>query len=771
VEQTFQYVGRSYPTCDAPQKVCGEEIYVSDILLPRMAFARLVLSSVPHGIVTGIEKAEAEALPGVLGVFSFEDGPSTPFCRSRIIPDQELSPDDETVFARQVRFVGDRVAAVVATSPRVAAEAAALVRVAYDELPALLTPQAALAEGAVEIHSGGNLLEDYRIEVGAAVEPDDGTGVAVETTVSTPRVHHAALEPHACVADYGSSGKLTIWSCGQGVYGVRTVVADLFGLSYNNVRVIKAPMGGSFGGKNEYVLEPVTAFLAMRLRRPVKLTIDREQCMTGSAVRPATVSSIRSIADADGRLQEVSVATTLDAGGYASSTADYGHHMTRKATKLYRIPHYVHRSRVAYTNTPVAGAARGWGAPEMITALEIHMDQLAGRLGIDPVELRLKNVVEPFSVDPVGGLSVGDARVRECLERGAELFEWERRVAAPPGEGRYRRGVGVAGGAHKNGMFGGYSESSNMTLKMNEDGSFSLEASLHDPGCGLVTVMKLIVAEVLSVEPRVISAGEADTDVTPYDYGTFGSRVTYVCGACAKAVATQVRDKILQTAARLLQEPLDRLFIEDGVVHSVSDPSRTVAYREIAAVAGMHHIPEITSTVAYFASSNPGSYSVQFAEVEVDTLTGLVRVTDFLAAGDVGRAINRRMTEAQFHGAVQMGIGYALTEDLAVDARGRSGVGGFKNYHIVNAPDMPDVRVLLIEHEGDDGPFGAKSVGEIATVPTAAAVVNAVNRALGTAMTELPLTPERVMAALVGDDRMAGAPRLDRGIAAPPSCI
>lgn len=771
MQRTFQYVGRSYPICDAPQKVSGEQIYVSDIILPRMAFARLVLSSVPHGIVEAVEKERAEALPGVLGVFSFHDAPPTLYCRSRIIPEQELSPDDEPLFARHVRFVGDRVAAVVATSPQIAEQAAMLVRVRYEELPAYFAPQAALAEGAAEIQPGGNLLDDYQIEVGTAAQAAGDGLVQVETTVSTPRVHHAALEPHACVADYGSSGKLTIWTCGQGVYGVRTVVADLFHLSYNNVRVIKAPIGGSFGGKNEYVLEPVTAFLAMKLRRPVRLVLDREQCMAASSVRPATESTIHTVADADGHLRDMRVISTLDAGGYASSTADYGRHMTRKITKLYRIPHYSHRSRVAYTNTPVGGAARGWGAPEIITALEIHMDRLASRLGMDPVELRLKNLVDPYDVDPVGGLSVGDARVRECLVRGAELFEWQRRVATPPGQGRYRRAVGVACGAHKNGMFGGFSESSNMTLKMNEDGSFSLEASLHDQGCGVVTTMKIIVAEVLSVDPRLISAVEADTDVTPYDYGTFGSRVTYVCGAAARTVAEKVKGKILETAARLLQEPRDRLYIQEGVVHSVSDPSRSLAYRDIAAEAGMHHVPQITSSVTYFATSNPGAYSVQFAEVEVDTLTGLTRVTDFLAVGDVGQAINRRMVEAQFQGAVQMGIGYALTEQLAVDGRGRCGEAGFKNYHIVNAPDMPDVRVLLIEHEGDDGPFGAKSVGEIAAVPTAAAVVNAVNRALGTSLTELPLTPERVMAALVGGHPSDSALPLGHSPAASPSCL
>ena len=744
--QDLQYVGQTYPVHDAAQKVTGELVYGSDIELHGMLYAKLLLSPIPHGMVTNIDSRAAEALPGVVKVFSHLNSPAEVYCRARLTPEQTLCPRDETLFSEHVRFVGDRVAAVVATSQAIAEAAVALIDVQYAELPALFTPEEAQRRDDLPIHAGGNVFFEHDEECGRAVESPDS--VEVGSTTSTPRVHHAALEPHVCVAQPHSTGGLTIWSISQGVYGVRTVVADLLGLEYHHVRVIKAPMGGSFGGKTEFILEPVTAYMAQKTRRPVKLVLDREECMRATMVRPATVSTIRTTCSPEGQLENMEVASVLDAGAYASSTSDYAVHMCRKITKLYRFPYYHHRSQAVYTNTPVAGAMRGWGAPEIMAALEIHMDRVAGELGMDPVELRLRNLMHPFEVDPVTEMSLGDARVRECLERGAAAFDWSARRGRAPGSGRYRRGVGVACGAHKNGMFGKFAEASNMTLKMNEDGTFELGASLHEVGCGIVTVMKVIIAEVLGVSPDLIAAGEADTSSTPFDYGTFGSRVTYVVGACAKATAEKLKEEIITAAADLLHEPRERLTVEGGEVHVQDDGQRGVAFKDIARLSHMRHSPAITAAVTYYATSNPASYSVQFAEVEVDCATGLTAVTDFLAVGDVGQAINRGMVHAQFQGAVQMGIGYALYEHVDVDEAGRSGVDGFKNYHIVNAPDMPDIKVLLIEHSGDDGPFGAKSVGEIATVPTAPAVINAVNHALGTSLADLPATPEKILAAL-----------------------
>ena len=749
----LRFVGGSYPVHDVAQKVTGELVYGSDFSLPGMLHAKLVLSTIPHGIVKRVDVSRAEALPGVVKVFSCFNAPMDTFCRARIHPGQDLATHDETLFSEHVRFVGDRVAAVVASSKAIAEAGAALVEVDYEELPPLLTVEEALAREDVPLHPSGNVAYEFEVEKGE--RPDLEGAVVVSSSTTTPRVHHAALEPHVCIAQGHASGGMTVWTISQGAYAARTVIAELLHLEYHRVRVIKVPMGGSFGGKTEYIIEPVVAFLAHALRRPVKLLLDREECIVATMVRPATATTIRTACSRGGELLDFEAASTLDAGAYASSTPDYSIHMCKKVTKLYGIPHYHHRSRAVLTTTPVGGAARGWGAPEIAAATEIHMDRVAAALRMDPVEFRLKNLVHPFDTDLVTGLPLGDARVRECLERGAVAFDWAARRARPAGRGRYRRGVGVACGAHKNGMFGAFPEASNMALKMNEDGTFELSASLHDPGCGVVTTMKIVVAEILGIHPDLIAAGEADTSTTPFDYGTYGSRMTYVVGACARATAEKVRARLLVAAADLLQEPVERLYVVDGTVRVRDDGERTIAYRDIALLSGMRHLPEISASLTYYAVSNPASYSVQFAEVEVDCATGLTAVTDFLAVGDVGRAINRGMCEAQFQGAVQMGIGYALYEQVDVDAAGRSGADGFKNYHMVNAPDMPDVQVLLVEHEGDDGPFGAKSVGEIATVPTAPAVVNAVNNALGTELCDLPLIPERVVAALAARDEVA----------------
>jgi len=742
-------VGHTYPTCDGVAKVTGALTYCSDMELPGMLHAKLLLSPIPHGIVTHIDTRTAMEIEGVAGVFTYRDVPKRPYSRIRIVPGQAMCPENETLLSRHVRFVGDRIAAVVAESREAAAAAAGLIGVEYTTLPAALTTDEALRSGAAPIHEHGNVLYEHEAEVGQSMGPADDA-VVVTTTVSTPRVHHAAMEPHACVADYDRcTGRLTIWSISQGVWGVRTVVADLLGLPYDRVRVLKVPMGGSFGGKTQFVMEPITAFLALRLGRPVKLVFDREECMIATLSRPVTTSRVTTVVSPDGRLRGVDIDTVVDAGGFSASNPSYAVAMTEKLTRLYRTPHYHHLSRAVATNGPVGGAARGWGAPEILTPVEIHMDLVARRLGMDPVQFRLQNLIHPYDVDPVAGLSLGDARVRECLERGAEAFQWRRRREAAGGRDRFCRGVGVACGAHKNGSFGfSWPESSSVAMRMNEDGTITMIASLHDPGCGLVTAMKLIAAEVLGIGPGRISAAEADTDTSPYDEGTFGSRVTYVTGACVKAAAEQLRSAILTVAAGVLETDASLLSTEGGLVYVADDPGRRVSFGELAVESGCGFLADMSVSTTYRPHSNPGAYAVQFAEVEVDRLTGLTRVVDFLSVSDVGCAINRGMVEEQFRGAAHMGIGYALCEHLDMDARGRAGAGGFKNYHLVNTPDMPDVRVILVEHEADEGPFGAKSVGEVSVVPIAATVINAVNHALGTAIVDLPATPEVIVAAL-----------------------
>jgi len=748
MDKVLKYVGQTFPIHDAQQKVRGTLEYLSDMKLPNMLYAKLLLSPIAHGRVLHIDTSKAEALPGVVKVFTHLNSLTTTYSRYRIIPDQEFCKEDERLLTDKVRFVGDRVAAVVATSLQIAKEAVSLIKVDYEPLPVLTTPEQALLDDQTYIHPEGNLIHQYEFELGEQV-PHEENCVTIETTISTQKVHHAAMETHVCMANFESSGKLTLWAACQGAFGVRTIVADLLGLSYNNVRVVKVPMGGSFGGRQEAIIEPITAFLAKAVKGPVKLSFNREETIISTMTRPATTSRIRTTVTTEGILEECKVDTVVDAGAYATSSIDNTSVMSKKICKLYRIPYYQHHGRVVYTNTPIAGGARGWGAPEIMTALEIHMDAVAKGLNIDPVGLRLKNLVHPYDLDKASQLSLGNARVIECLEKGIAAFGWSQRYNREPDKGRFRRGVGLACAAHKNGMYGGFPEHSTMTLKMNEDGSIILNTGLHELGCGTITSIKQIVAEVLELDLEKITVLEADTENGPYDFGSYGSRVTYICGACAYEVAKIIKEKLLECASRSLSKPKQYLVIERGRVRTIGNDSRSLSYHEIATIAKTKDNIDLVVTHTYHGTSNPGAYAVHFAEVEVDTETGRVKVVDYLAAHDIGKAINPGMVEGQIQGGVQMGIGYALYEELKIAKDGRIINASFKNYHMVNAPDMPIVKTLLIEQGGDQGPFGAKSIGEIAFVPVAAAVVNAVNNALGTSLSVLPLTPEKILASII----------------------
>ena len=359
--EDLQYVGGNYPVHDVAQKVTGELVYGSDFSVPGMLHAKLILSTIPHGNVKRIDASRAEALPGVVKVFSHENSPMDTFCRARIHPGQDLAMHDETLFSERVRFVGDRVAAVVATSRATAEAAAALVEVEYEELPPMLTIDDALAPDALPIHPVGNVVYEHEIDKGE--RPDLEGALVVSTTTTTPRVHHAALEPHVCIAQGHSTGGMTVWTTSQGVYAARTVIAELLHMEYHRLRVIKVPMGGSFGGKTEYIIEPVCAFLAHATRRPVKLLLDREECMVATMVRPATATTIRTACTLEGELLDFEAASTLDSGAYASSTPDYSVHMCKKVTKLYRVPHYQHQGRAVLTNTPVGRRLLAAGAP------------------------------------------------------------------------------------------------------------------------------------------------------------------------------------------------------------------------------------------------------------------------------------------------------------------------------------------------------------------------------------------------------------------------
>lgn len=744
----YDFVGESFSINDAAAKATGAMKFASDINLYRELHLKLILSEAGHALIKNIDSSEAEKVGGYRAILSYKDYRGKKFNSYRTFPDQPDCPEDRYIFTDKARFVGDIIAVVACETKAAAERAARLVKVEYEELPVMASPAESLRDGAAPIHEGGNLIEEFeRVREGKQFATGAEEAFRVTTDIRTQKMNHVAMETHSYLADWNAQDGVTIWTPTQGIYGIRTVVADMLDLPYSKVRVVKVPMGGSFGGKQEFIYEPLVAFVAKKLERPVKLHLTRRESMIATINRTDCATKITTAFDAGGRILSCEVDNLVDSGAYCSSGLDFAHAVSGKIPRLYRCPLYRHRGRVCYSNSPIAGGMRGWGSPEIMTALELHMDDAARKLRTAPVELRLKNVVEAGDVDICNGISLGNAQIKRCLREGAEAFRWKERFAAPHGQGRFRRGVGIACGAHKNGIFSGSPDLSGMTLSMNEDGTVNLRTSVHDVGCGTVRSMQIILAEVLRMDPDLIFVTEGDTKFTPYDCGTYGSRTTYVAGACAKETAEKFKELMLRTASKLLGIPASSLTLRDGRVAVTDATAGGISYRELAARAINELSTEMILTNSYKSDSNPGSYAVNFAEAEVDTLTGLVKITDFLSVNDIGQAINRQMVFNQIGGGVQMAAGFALCEDLGINSKGVSTKDSLKKYNTLNAVDMPAVKAILVEEGGDKGPFGAKSIGEISTVPGAAAIVNAVNNALGTSIRELPLTPERIVEA------------------------
>lgn len=743
----LKYVGHSLPSKDAILKVTGQMFYTGDMQLANMLYAKLLLSPVAHGLIKKIDTTAAENMAGVVKVFTYADVPKVPY-NSYIWYFGQDEPKTEYLLSDKARFVGDRIAVVVAESAAIAARAVRAIKVEYEELPAATNPFEALQGGQVAIHPGGNLLDEVEFQVGDPEQVWPGAEVVITDTITTPRTHHAAMETHACLAACSPDGQVTIWSPCQGVYGVRANVAEVLKLPLNKVRVIKAPVGGSFGGKQETLLEPLTAFLARATGRPVLLVLDRRETILATRTRTATKSVIKSAVAADGTLLARDIETIIDAGAYTANSRVIARAMGKKHFRLYRIPHMHYKATAVYTNTPVAGGHRAWGSPQVCAVTEIHMDHIARQLGLDPVELRLKNLVQPYDRDPLSGHSLGNARVRDCLHTGAREFGWWQKRERPQKNGRFRRGIGVACGSHPISYFSAHQDLTSMSLKMHEDGSLTLNTGLHDMGCGLTTALAQIVAEELEIDPSLINVMEADTERGLYDIGTYASRNTYVGGACALKVARKLKELLLQQAAILFKTTPEYLATGAGKIWVKGQETQSRSYGEIVAAAMLQNQVDFIVSTTHRSAALPVAYAAHFAEVEVDIETGLVQVVDFVAVHDVGKAINPGFVEGQIHGGVQMGIGYALYEEIKITPEGRPLNDSFKDYFVVNAPEMPEVRVFLVEKGEKEGPFGAKGVGEIATVPAAPAVANAVNNALGTNFCDLPLTPAKILARL-----------------------
>lgn len=739
-KEDYKYIGRRVIREDAADKVRGAYDYLADSLPQDTLVGVPLLSSQPNALVKNIDASEAEKIEGVV-VLTFRDAPENKYNSGEWFPGQN-DFRDESILTGHARHVGDRIALVLADDEKTARRALSKIKVEYEPLPAVADIEKA-EEMAHFLHEDGEKSFPGKLRYGD-VEAAFAAAAHIESdVVCTQKIHHAALEPHCVLAIPRPEKVIELHTPCQIIFGVQHAVAQVLPLPLSKIRVVKANMGGTFGGKQECVFEPLCAWAAWKLRRPVFITTDRGETIAATRTRAAARGRVTTALDAGGRIIGRKFEILMDAGAYLTGTKKVMMVMGKKASRLYRVPALSYEGRVVRTSTTPAGACRGYGSPQIHTITEIHTDLMCRRLGLDPLRFRLDNLVHDGDKDLGGASDIGRARVIECLREGAERFGWcECREPVTSADGRFVTAAGFACCTHGNGYYKtAYHDVTRMSLRILEDGSAILRTAIHELGSGSITALAQIVAEVTGIDVSRVTVTEGDTTFSSYDVGCQASRVIYVCGECARLVSEKAVKLLCTKASELYDAAAElrggRLVAGDKEI-GLGEVVRDIMRKTRCSIdVSCEHAPE----------SNPASFGVHFAQITADKLTGLVKVGRYLAVHDVGQSINRNFVEGQIYGGVQMGIGMALCEELDYGADGMPKADNFDKYHMVNAPDMPEVEVMLIEDEEPGGPYGAKSIGEICTVPVAAAVVNAVNRALGTSLTELPLTPAKIAAA------------------------
>lgn len=744
----LKYVGKRLIREDVYDKARGKTEYTCDRKLHDMLYAKLVLSEKAHAEIS-IDIEDALKVPGIEAVFTHKDVPKkmyNPQNWTVCIEDKE----DMYILADKARYVGDHLALVVGKTKEAVEEAVSLVHVTYkEETPVIGFEAARNTEGCLEF--------EKEMKCGDFESLDKEDLVIVETQGSTPMIHHAPIETHIALSQVDETGNLVVWTPCQTVFMIRKQISELLDLPYSRVRVVKAVMGGSFGGKGHAVVEPVSAFASWTLKKPVMVYMDRPADIMASRRRNSTDMVIKTAATKDGKIVGRRIDCDFDGGAYYTNGGGVAAAFAKKLFRLYRIENQTIHVRTFATNTVPGGSCRGVGSPQAHAVSEVNIDQLANKLGMDPCEFRMKNVVLPWDDDPSGGTNLGDARIKDCIEKGMEAFEWKEKRAhiKERDTDRYAYGVGMAGAVHGNGYTGAFPDFTNVDMQIHPDGNAEVHIAVHDQGCGTVMTMQQVAAEALHLDFHKIRVYEADTFVSPYDSaGTQASRVTYVCGKAVQKAGEELLDKLKNACAILYGWEKDSIQTEDGIA-SYEGPSgkESKTYGEISREYELKCSRYLKVQLEYESPTNPGVYAAAFAQVRVDKYTGQVEVQDLMAVHDIGQCMNETLSEGQVEGGAQMSIGLVLWEGIVYDAKGNVKTKNFSKYHIINAPDMPKVRSVFIENHNSDGPYGAKSLGELVAVAPGPAVVNAINFALGSCLTNYPITPEKVVAFLESKEK------------------
>lgn len=725
----LKYVGKEITRIDGYDKVSGTAIYTYDRLLPHMAHARTLRSPYPNAKIKKINTKKAEALPGVLAVITSENTQTIPWFYGTT-----------ALFDKHLRFVGDEVACVAAVSERVANQALKLIEVEYEQLPFEVDPEKAMKPEAVKIHDWGNIVRqkpftDIRGDVEKGFAEAD---VIVEETYETQVLVHNPTEYH-CSAVNWDGDDLTIWDSTQYVFGVRDQVAASLGIPASKVRVIKKYMGGGFGSKLEAGKYTVmAALLAKKIGRPVKLSMDRKEMNLAMGNRPDSVQKLKIGVKKEGTLLAMSHYAYGSVGAYPNGAG-----CSWPLRTLYKCDNISVEEYSVITNAGRARAMRAPGYVQGTFAFEQMIDAAANKIGMDPLEFRINNYTE---TDPVSNLPYTSKKLKEAYEQGAKAIGWNRRKPNGSDTGRFKRGIGMASQI----WWGGGGPPSFATIKLNADGSVEILSGTQDLGTGTYTAFAMVAAEVLDIPLDKMSVTLGDTKACPLATISGGSLTIPSVTPAVRDAAEQIKAKLISGAAAVLEVPEDKITYKEGVMSVPGDEEKKLTIPEL--LGKMNEEQFVATGVR---NANPDGYELktfgaQFAEVEVDTLTGKIRVIKVVAAHDIGRVINRKTLENQFHGGIIQGIGFALMEERVIDeATGKVLTTNIHDYKMPTVKDIPEIEVITV-NEGDPliSNTGAKGCGEPAHISTAGAIANAIFNAIGVQIKSSPMTPDKILMAL-----------------------
>ncbi|MEA2057166.1 MAG: molybdopterin cofactor-binding domain-containing protein [Actinomycetota bacterium] len=763
-------VGKSETKVDAVKLAKGNPAFVDDFEMRGMLYAKMLYSPHAQARIIDIDDSRALAHPGVHAVLHHKNVQRVRYASGGQSYPNPL-PYDQVSFDDKVRHVGDRVAVVAAESVEIAEKAVQLIDVTYEVLPAVFDENEAIAPGAPVIHdepdmegaadAPRNISHHMDAEVGDVVSGFAKADRVFEETFRVHQVQQCPIEPHIAISYFDSDERLTIRTSTQVPFHVRRMVAPLLGMRVGRIRIIKPRIGGGFGVKQEMLIEDVVGHLTIATGRPVRLELNREEEFVSSRTRHPQTITYKTGVNNDGTLVAQEMRIVANTGAYGTHGLTVQLVSGLRGLSSYNCPNKRFDCDVAYTNLPVAGAYRGYGAPQALFALESHMEDIADGLGMDPLEFRRMNWTkagDPLDIAPLLGEGepsdvipvITSSGLEECVAQGSRVVGWDRRFdpewRRPKDRPNIRRGIGFAMCMHGSAIPG--LDMGAASLKINDDGSFNLLIGATDLGTGADTILAQIAAEVLGVLVDDVIVYAADTDMTPFDVGAYASSTTYVSGMAVKRAAEEVRKLIVERAALMLDEDVPAA-IELSEGRAWTTDGNSVTLEEVA-LHSLHRDQQlqIMGTASYVATDSPPPYAAQFAEIEVDIETGQVTVQELMMAVDCGVPINPITSSGQVEGGMTQALGYGHCEEMVYDDDGRMVNARFGPYKIYRSDEMPRIEAYLVQTMEKTGPFGAKAIAEIPKDGVVPAIRNAIANATGVRINDTPFTPERVWAAL-----------------------